>query len=204
MLLREKKRRRNRFDLADAVHESEHQHVKRPTDTRTQEQIEPAHKFEVILEPDKFTEEKSVTKRDREDLELMLYIQVFSIQELPNGSPSRRAFWRLQKWVQKFPVFRLQTKHSHGERQGKEDRLLPSVLSFGRKIGRFGGTRFVARSRKLGLPAVSTLLLTAGRIDSYRPSYHEDVHDWNFGKLSALREIALSLEDGYRYYYMGM
>lgn len=27
--------------------------------------------------------------------------------------------------------------------------------------------------------------------------------DWNFGKISALRETALAKEGGYRYYYMG-
>jgi len=78
------------------------------------------------------------------------------------------------------------------------------VLPLGRKIGCFGSTRSVAGGCKLSLPAVSALLLTGIRIGSYSPRYHEDVHDWNFGKLSALREIALSLENGYRYYYMGM
>ncbi|KAI9836907.1 MAG: hypothetical protein M1819_001072 [Sarea resinae] len=33
--------------------------------------------------------------------------------------------------------------------------------------------------------------------------YHEDFNRWNFGKLGALREIALTLESQYRYYYMG-
>ena len=35
-------------------------------------------------------------------------------------------------------------------------------------------------------------------------SYHESVNNWEFGKLSALQEIALAVEAGYRYYYMGM
>ncbi|KAH9826965.1 arginyl-tRNA--protein transferase 1-like [Teratosphaeria destructans] len=33
--------------------------------------------------------------------------------------------------------------------------------------------------------------------------YHSDYEKWSFGKLSALREAALALEDGYQYYYMG-
>ncbi|MCJ1433078.1 Arginyl-tRNA--protein transferase 1 [Xylographa pallens] len=33
--------------------------------------------------------------------------------------------------------------------------------------------------------------------------YHESVNDWEFGKLSALQEIALAVEAGYQYYYMG-
>ena len=57
-LAREKKRRKNNFDLYGAVHECEYCNVRRPIDTRTKEAIEPAHKFEVTLEPDEFTEEK--------------------------------------------------------------------------------------------------------------------------------------------------
>ena len=34
-------------------------------------------------------------------------------------------------------------------------------------------------------------------------SYDPDYEQWEFGKLSALREIALSIEDSYQYYYMG-
>lgn len=33
--------------------------------------------------------------------------------------------------------------------------------------------------------------------------YHSDFEKWAFGKLSAMRETALALEGGYRYYYMG-
>ncbi|CAF9927096.1 MAG: Arginyl-tRNA--protein transferase 1 [Heterodermia speciosa] len=33
--------------------------------------------------------------------------------------------------------------------------------------------------------------------------YHQDVKDWELGKLSALREILLATEGGYGYYYMG-
>ncbi|PQE08900.1 hypothetical protein CJF31_00010816 [Rutstroemia sp. NJR-2017a BVV2] len=33
--------------------------------------------------------------------------------------------------------------------------------------------------------------------------YHEDVHSHEFGKLSALREIALAKEHGYQYWYAG-
>ncbi|KAK3623374.1 Arginyl-tRNA--protein transferase 1 [Elasticomyces elasticus] len=33
--------------------------------------------------------------------------------------------------------------------------------------------------------------------------YHSDFEKWSFGKLSALREAALAMEQGYDYYYMG-
>jgi arginyl-tRNA--protein-N-Asp/Glu arginylyltransferase len=35
------------------------------------------------------------------------------------------------------------------------------------------------------------------------PSYDPDYEQWEFGKLSALREIAFAQENGYPYYYMG-
>lgn len=33
--------------------------------------------------------------------------------------------------------------------------------------------------------------------------YHEDFHEWDFGKLSAMREMALAIEENYQLYYMG-
>nr|POE90575.1 arginyl-trna--protein transferase 1 [Quercus suber] len=33
--------------------------------------------------------------------------------------------------------------------------------------------------------------------------YHSDFEKWSFGKLSALRELTLALENGYEHYYMG-
>lgn len=33
--------------------------------------------------------------------------------------------------------------------------------------------------------------------------YHSDYEKWQFGKLTALREAALAIEKGYKYYYMG-
>ena len=33
--------------------------------------------------------------------------------------------------------------------------------------------------------------------------YHSDFEQWQFGKLSALREITLTIEGEYQYYYMG-
>ena len=62
---REKRRRRNNFDVCQAVHESEYCFLRRPIDNRVKEPIEPAHKFEVALEPDDFTEEKYEMARIR-------------------------------------------------------------------------------------------------------------------------------------------
>lgn len=48
-------------------------------------------------------------------------------------------------------------------------------------------------------------MMIAYELQSCSPEnrYHEDVNDWNFGKISALREISLALEGDYQYYYMG-
>jgi arginine-tRNA-protein transferase len=45
-----------------AVHASEYANVKRPTDPLTKKPIEPAHRFEVSLESDAFSVEKSVLR----------------------------------------------------------------------------------------------------------------------------------------------
>ncbi|MCJ1338591.1 Arginyl-tRNA--protein transferase 1 [Bachmanniomyces sp. S44760] len=56
--VREKKRRRNNFDLTTAIHEAEYCNLERPGDPTHQDPIEPDHKFEVVLEADSFTNEK--------------------------------------------------------------------------------------------------------------------------------------------------
>lgn len=58
--IREKKLRRDHFDLSEAVHEAEFAHLQRPIDPATQEALEPDHHFTVTLESDGFTEEKWV------------------------------------------------------------------------------------------------------------------------------------------------
>jgi len=46
--------------LPTAVHKAEYNVVKKPVGKRSGKPIEPAHKFEVNLEGDNFTKEKSV------------------------------------------------------------------------------------------------------------------------------------------------
>lgn len=55
---RAKRKNRTVFNLTNAVHKSEYSSIPRPTEKKTKRPIEPAHKFEVTLEPDKFTKEK--------------------------------------------------------------------------------------------------------------------------------------------------
>ena len=65
-------------------------------------------------------------------------------------------------------------------------------------------TRSPSTLCELCLSHVARLMITNRlRSCSHQNRYHEDVSDWNFGKLSALREISLALEGDYQYYYMG-
>lgn len=63
------------------------------------------------------------------------------------------------------------------------------------------------RLRELRLPRVSPHTDLLARYNHAKMvilfSYHQDVKDWYFGKLSALREISLALEGDYQFYYMG-
>lgn len=53
------------------------------------------------------------------------------------------------------------------------------------------------------LIAVAVLDLMPSGVSSVYIFYDPDYEQWEFGKLSALREIALSIEGSYQYYYMG-
>jgi arginine-tRNA-protein transferase len=53
------------------------------------------------------------------------------------------------------------------------------------------------------LVAVGVLDLLPHCVSAVYFFYHEDIHAYNPGKLGALREIALALEGGYRYWYSG-
>jgi arginine-tRNA-protein transferase len=54
------------------------------------------------------------------------------------------------------------------------------------------------------LVAVAVLDLLPHGVSAVYMTYEPDLDQWEFGKLSALREIAMAIQDGYQYYYMGM
>ncbi|KAL9586221.1 MAG: hypothetical protein Q9212_001046 [Teloschistes hypoglaucus] len=53
------------------------------------------------------------------------------------------------------------------------------------------------------LVAIGVIDLLPECVSSVYLIYHQDVKEWSFGKLSALREISLAIEGNYPYYYMG-
>lgn len=55
---REKRRRKNHFDLQTVIHEPESINISRPVDPKTEKLIRPAKEFDVHLESDNYSEEK--------------------------------------------------------------------------------------------------------------------------------------------------
>lgn len=77
------------------------------------------------------------------------------------------------------------------------------MLSSGREAHSSCCSGSLATRCKLCLHLVRMQFIPRCQSEAYRPSYDPDFSDWEFGKLSALREIAFTLEGAYQYYYMG-
>ncbi|KAF3211248.1 Arginyl-tRNA--protein transferase 1 [Orbilia oligospora] len=74
-----------------------------------------------------------------------------------------------------------------------------SVDKKGRKIGAYHQCYYLDGR----LIAMAVLDLLPDCVSGVYFMYHTDFSQWSFGKLSAVREIALAEEAGYEYYYMG-
>lgn len=159
---KEKARLKNTFDLPLEVHRAEYNKVKLPP--------EPAHKFEVSLEPASFTDEK---------YDLFFDYQQNVHKEAPHQI-SRSGF---KNFLCNSPL-KQETRTVDGKEQ-----LLGSYHQCYRLDGR--------------LVAMGVLDLLPHCVSGVYMLYHSDVEQWQFGKLSALQEAALTLEGGYKYYYMG-
>jgi len=155
-------KRKTEFDLIQRIHESERQTVKSPP--------EPAHRFEVTLEPDTFTEEKYAVFEN--------YQRV--VHQEPPSKISKGGF---KNFLCSSPLQRSKQTVDGQERE------LGSYHQCYRLDGR--------------LLAIGVLDLMPHAVSGVYFLYHEDFHKWGPGKLSAMREAALALEKGYRWYMMG-
>lgn len=155
---RDKKRLRESFNLSQVVHESEHVEVRTPP--------QPAHRFEVTLEEDVFTQEK---------LELFQNYQEHVHGDIPS----------FQSFLCNSPLVR-DSVYDHVTGRLKQ---LGSYHQCYRLDGR--------------LIAIGVLDLLPHCVSGVYAIYHSDYEKWNFGKLTALREASMALEEGYGYYYMG-
>ncbi|KAI4188857.1 MAG: hypothetical protein L6R41_001878 [Letrouitia leprolyta] len=166
---REKRRRKNHFDLQTVIHEPESINISRPVDPKTEKLIRPAKEFDVHLESDNYSEEKYA-----------LYANYQHHVHKEGPSQITKSGFR------RFLCSGL----------GQSSRLKDGVMQ---KLGSYHQCyRLEGR-----LVAMGVLDLLPGCVSSVYLIYHQDVKDWYFGKLSALREIALAVEGGYRFYYMG-
>lgn len=175
--------------------------MKKPLDVRTSEHIEPAHRYEVNLEPDDFTEEKYAsehiidTSPDGK--------QIRSLCHLPNKHTWRKQVGVLATRISKISLLWHETEFSLPEWIHTETWVVSSMLSFRWTARGHGCLRSFTYQCKLGIPHVSSILSRSEWLAHRDIRYHQDVVEWNFGKTSALREIELALSGGYRYYYMG-
>lgn len=154
--------RKNDFNLAERVHESELQSLPTPP--------LPAHEFIVTLEPDTFTEEKYAVYENYQRL----------VHKDPPSQISRGGFTR---FLCESPIQCDELSYD-----GKK-----------RKVGSFHQCYRLDGN----LVAVGVLDLLPQAVSAVYFMYHEAIHTWSPGKLSALREAALAFEEGYRWYMMG-
>lgn len=160
---KEAKQRDNLFVLADRIHEAEYDRVQLPP--------EPAHKLEVTLETDEFTEEK---------------YQVYNNYQktVHNDAPEDRTRKSFTRFLCSSPLRR----HTMVGEDGRKRRL-GSYHQCYRLDGK--------------LVAIGVLDLLPDCVSSVYFLYDESIHKHMPGKLGALYEIALALEEGYRWWYPG-
>ncbi|KAK7416263.1 Arginyl-tRNA--protein transferase 1 [Neonectria punicea] len=159
----EAKMRDNHFNLVERIHEAEDSKLLKPP--------EAAHKLEVTLEHDDFTEEK------------------FAVYE------------NYQRVVHKDAPDEISRKGFKGFLCNSPLRRETMLSSDGRKR-RLGSYHHCYRLDGK-LVAIGVLDLLPNCVSSVYFFYHESIHMHAPGKLGALYEIALAMEEGYGWWYPG-
>ncbi|KAL1978644.1 hypothetical protein VTN31DRAFT_1503 [Thermomyces dupontii] len=163
----EKRERKQKFDVRKAVVEAEYSHIQRPVDPKTKRHLEPAHRFEVTVEPDSISQRK---------------FEVFQKYQKAIHKED------LDKWKDKdFKRFLCSGLKRNKPKSG--EKKLGSYHQCYRLDGR--------------LIAVGVLDLMPNGVSSVYLYYDPEYEGWELGKISALFEIALALNEDYKYYYMG-
>ncbi|KAK7746914.1 Arginyl-tRNA--protein transferase 1 [Cytospora paraplurivora] len=163
-LTREQARARDsQFDLVERIHESESEKLKHPP--------QPAHQFQVTLEPDDFTEEKFAVFENYQS----------TVHGESASSISKKGF---KRFLCNSPIKR----GIYTDANGKQ-----------RQVGSFHQCYRLDGK----LVAVGVLDLLPEAVSAVYFMYHESIHKHQPGKLGALREIALAMEGGYRYWWAG-
>ncbi|KAM3419415.1 hypothetical protein BST61_g5344 [Cercospora zeina] len=162
----------------------------------------------------KYPKTREEKKRLKSEFDLSLAVhQSESSQLKPDIQPQHRFEVQLEPDVfteEKFALFDNYQRSVHGEgddeisRAGFRRFLCASPLkrrtdAGGKQLGSFHQCyRLDGR-----LIAMAVLDLLPASVSGVYFLYNQDFEAYSFGKLSALRETALALECGYKYYYMG-
>lgn len=157
------KKRDTHFDLIERIHEAEIDKLKCPP--------QPAHKLEVTLESDAFTEEKYAVFENYQRI----------VHKEGPTSISKKGF---KRFLCNSPVRPEVCTDANGRQ---------------RKVGSFHQCYRLDGK----LVAVGVLDLLPEAVSAVYFMYDDSIHKHQPGKLGALREIALALEGGYRYWYPG-
>ncbi|KAI5369537.1 Putative N-end aminoacyl transferase, N-end rule aminoacyl transferase, acyl-CoA N-acyltransferase [Septoria linicola] len=162
----------------------------------------------------RFPKTRDEKRRLNSEFDLLQSIHESEISQLkPDIQPSRRLEVTLepdQFSEEKFALFDNYQRNVHHE--GDEDISKPGFKRFlcgsplarrsdvdGKQLGSFHQCyRLDGR-----LVAMAVLDLLPHAVSGVYFLYHQDFEKFSFGKLSALREAALALEQEYKYYYMG-
>ncbi|KAM5439406.1 Arginyl-tRNA--protein transferase 1 [Microsporum ferrugineum] len=174
----EKKHHDQTFDLIERVHEMEYPSLSRPVNPKSKRTIEPAHRFEVNLESDSF----SVAK-----FNLFLRYQTTIHKE-------HESRWKHSDF-KRFLCSGLKQKTVKQTFKGEDG----SPATVERKLGSYH------QCYRLDgvLIAVAVLDFLPHSVSSVYIFYDPDYEKFELGKLSAMREIALTQEMRYQHYYMG-
>ncbi|KAL1912758.1 Arginyl-tRNA--protein transferase 1 [Sporothrix stenoceras] len=142
-----------------------------PAESESAKTIEPAHRFEVTLEPDTYTDEKYAVFENYQRI----------VHKEPPSKISKKGF---TGFLCDSPLRR----ETITDKNGRE-----------KKLGSYHQCYWLDGR----LVAVGILDLLPDCVSAVYFMYHESIHDWSPGKLGALREIALAMEGGYRWWYSG-
>lgn len=170
----EAKRYKQYFDLAERVHEAEDTVLDKLIDKKGNE-IKPAHSLTISLEPDTFTEEKYLLYANYQE----------KVHHDKQESITRAGF---KRFLCESPLQRTTEKWLDKDGNTREKKL-GSYHQCYRIEGR--------------LVAMAVLDLLPKVVSGVYFLYHEDLQKWSPGKLSALREASLAVEEGYEFYWMG-
>ncbi|KAF2460432.1 arginine-tRNA-protein transferase [Lineolata rhizophorae] len=216
----DKKRQKTEFNLLAAVHQSEYddQRDDLPTlpssdagaeaedntnkDKNKKKQPQPplprpAHKLTVNLEPDSFSEEKFA---------LFEHYQRVVHKEKPHEI-SRHGF---RRFLCGSPLRRRTEPAAEQSQQHPEaaETTTPAMALAAAAPPRGGRLRHLGSYHQCyrldgRLVALAVLDLLPHAVSAVYFIYHSDLEAFSLGKVSALREAALALEEGHEYYYMG-